>query len=162
MLALLMRHGAAVDPGEAGGDAPRWLTEAGRRSVSAQAERLLLRQFRPDAVLSSPFVRAMQTAELIADGLRFEGEISVAQEFHPNFGTTADAVEALRLASAPVVLAVGHEPSIRVLASHLAGQTLPPFRTGMICCIRFEEDGSSTGEWLLDPTQESPFISLQR
>jgi len=155
-----MRHGAAVDPNVAGGDPPRWLTPDGRRTVREQAKRIVGLEAAPSVILASPLVRAMQTAELIASGTGFEGEVRVAQELHPSFGTTAGAVEALLSAHAPVVVGVGHEPTIRVLASHLAGRNLPVFRTSMVCCVRIEPDGSSHGEWLLDPTQKVPLIRL--
>ena len=65
MRLLLMRHGAAVDPTVAGDDHRRWLTEVGREQLREQGARLTARGLTPGAVLSSPLVRAVQTAELI-------------------------------------------------------------------------------------------------
>jgi len=160
MRLLLMRHGAAVDPRVAGDDHRRWLTDDGRRCLRAQSERLLELGIKPDAILSSPLVRAVQTAEVMAHGCGCTGAVRVAPELHPSLGTTGDAVAALRLTAVETALAVGHEPLIRVLASHLAGVDLPAFRTGMICCVSWSGEGIGSSDWLMDPSRAEPMVYL--
>ena len=62
---LLVRHGIAEERSEDLDDAQRSLTLEGRERTSQQLERLLELDLACDLVLSSPLVRARQTAELI-------------------------------------------------------------------------------------------------
>ena len=73
MRVLLVRHGEAVSP-DVARDAERWLTERGRAITHAVAEAL-----RPTVtvghIFTSPLVRAVQTADLLASGLGFSGAL---------------------------------------------------------------------------------------
>jgi len=158
MRLLLMRHGSAVDPSVAGDDHRRWLTEDGRERVRAQCGRLAELRYTPDVILSSPLVRAVQTAELVASGSTASPAVRVASELHPSLGTTGDVTDALAQLEEETVLCVGHEPSIRVLASHLAGAALPVFRTGMIVAVQWEPGRGGRCEWWLDPYADPALI----
>lgn len=158
MRLLLMRHGSAVDPSVAGDDHRRWLTDEGRQRVRTQCARLAELGSEPEVILSSPLVRAVQTAELMASGCSASPRVRVASELHPSLGTTGDVTDALALLSEQTVLCVGHEPSIRVLASHLAGASLPIFRTGMIVAVNMQAGTGGSCEWWLDPYAEPALI----
>ena len=67
MKLYVMRHGPAEDDAPTGRDADRALTAAGRERVAAVAKALSEANESPFAILSSPLVRAMQTAEIVAD-----------------------------------------------------------------------------------------------
>ena len=64
MLITLMRHGAAA--ATAPTDALRPLTDSGRREVQVVAG-LLGSHSLPDAIISSPYLRARQTAAIVAE-----------------------------------------------------------------------------------------------
>ena len=68
---LLVRHGIADERSEDLDDAQRSLTPEGRERTSRQLERLLELDLACDLVLSSPLVRARQTAELIVSCLLY-------------------------------------------------------------------------------------------
>ena len=70
----LLRHGAA-GPYQRN-DAERQLTEPGRQQVLQAAQLLQGQQF--DCVLSSPYIRARQTAELLCATLQHQGKIGRA------------------------------------------------------------------------------------
>lgn len=124
---LLVRHGEAVQA-DAAGDVPRYLSSRGRietRSVGAQ---LLAAGLVPAAMVSSPLVRAVQTAELIALATGYGGVVSTDVELVP------DADPATYVRAAPtgggLTVVVCHEPIIRGIAALLAGQSsFPSFRT---------------------------------
>ena len=61
---LLVRHGIAEERAEAADDAQRSLTPEGRERTIAQLRSLVELDLNCDLVLSSPLVRARQTAEL--------------------------------------------------------------------------------------------------
>ena len=69
MRIYLVRHGDAIDRATPGitSDAERWLTDIGREEVGWTADVLKKLNVRPDLILSSPYVRAYQTAEIIGE-----------------------------------------------------------------------------------------------
>lgn len=124
-----MRHGAAVDPRQASSDATRHLTLAGREDTRRVAATLRVQGLVPTHVFSSPLVRAVQTAEVAAAALGLEGPIAAHPPLVPG-GVSAHALAVLDArAEADTVLLVSHEPTVRVLSSHLAGIDFPPFPT---------------------------------
>jgi phosphohistidine phosphatase len=153
MRVLLVRHGKAVDLEEAGTDAGRWLTADGREAMRAQAGRLIELGLRFDRVYTSPLVRAVQTAEILAAGNGFGGAIEARPALAPEIGTAAKALDGLdEVPDDGVVVLVGHMPRIRVLAGHLvAAPSFPPFRTGAACLIEWRPGQEGSFRFLLDP-----------
>jgi phosphohistidine phosphatase len=136
----LVRHAEAV-PEEAGlRDEDRFLTSRGREAARGLARLLRENRVEPDVLLSSPLPRAMQTAELLADGLDFLGVVEVLPCLRPGSHPRIAAEELVRRGDAVVV--VGHEPQISSLGAYLLGRpSFPPFRTAQACAI---EDGAPT------------------
>lgn len=122
MRVLVLRHGNAVDAFEALTDEQRWLTPTGRARVTRVAEYLAAEGWTPQAIFTSPLVRAVQTAEIFAARAapRIERvEVNVA--LAPERGTTAQALACLDELDADATVAlVSHEPKVRVLTAHLA------------------------------------------
>jgi phosphohistidine phosphatase len=79
----------------------------------------------PDAILSSPAVRAMKTAEAVADTSGFEGEIEIKENLYP--GSPDDYIEVLNeLPDNYIrVMIVGHNPGLEELLNDLTGETEP-------------------------------------
>jgi phosphohistidine phosphatase len=118
---LLVRHAEAA-PGDP--DALRPLTPRGRDQARELGERLAAE--RPAVVLTSPLLRARETAEAIA---RAAGAPVVVDE-RLAFGATATAVaDAAREAAAgsSVVVAVAHQPDCGHITAELTGEPEPPF-----------------------------------
>lgn len=101
MRLLVVRHAEAA-PGEP--DQLRPLTDAGRAAARALAERLAA--LHPDTVLSSPLLRARETAEAIAHaaGLVAEPDERLAP------GATAELVREAIAGRGETVVIVGHQP----------------------------------------------------
>lgn len=124
MKLLLLRHAPAEPADAAGGvDEARHLTRRGRRRFKKAARGLASVVPRPEALWSSPLIRALETAEiaakawgdvlptpepLLAGGA--PGALMRALEDHPA-AHSDDAVIAL----------VGHEPDVSALLGHLLG-----------------------------------------
>src|SRR5215468_8835773 len=132
MKILLIRHAHAIDGG--GADEDRWLTDKGRSVARKVGDRLRDEGYAPDAVVTSPLVRAVQTAELVARGLKYKGVVEVLADLAPDGSIRAVAL-ALEEKGA-LVVAVGHEPGISALASHLAGRPVSSFRKGEAVLVR--------------------------
>ncbi len=126
MRLVLVRHAEAAS-GEP--DELRPLTPVGR----AQARRLAdeLAPTKPDAVLTSPLLRARQTAETIAKAA------GIAAEPTPGLapGATSDAVLLATAGRGETVVCVGHQPDCGLIAAELAGGQPPPFPPAGIAVI---------------------------
>lgn len=122
MLLYIVRHGTAEARRPELDDAARALTEKGRdqcRRLAALLRRLEL----PEAIVSSPLLRAKQTADEIRRAMRFEGPLRELSALIP--GTPVeDAAVALAGAAERCVLAVGHEPLLSEVISSLVGAGL--------------------------------------
>jgi phosphohistidine phosphatase len=110
---FLVRHAEAA-PGEP--DVLRPLTAAGRDTARALATRLAVEQ--PEAVLTSPLLRARETAAAIAEASGLEAEAD--ERLAP--GATADDVRNAATGRGEVVVAVGHEPDCSEIILALTGR----------------------------------------
>ncbi|MEM8607549.1 MAG: phosphoglycerate mutase family protein [Myxococcota bacterium] len=153
MRVVLMRHGEAVDTRLAPDDHRRWLTDGGRRSVRGVGTTLAGLDLQFSCIYTSPLVRAVQTAEILAATQpAFDGPIEVHTPLSSDEGTTAQALLPLEHAADDAVIAmVTHMPKVEVLAGHLAGtERFPPFQTAAACLIE-RVDGVGSFQWMLDP-----------
>src|SRR5437867_59338 len=110
---LIIRHGEAVGEAPGLGDAGRFLTEKGRKVTRRVAQWLAKRsKRRPVAIWTSPLVRSVQTAEILAEVAGLDGEVVACAELSPG----RDPGDLLNLLTTqnpkgPLAL-VGHEPSL--------------------------------------------------
>jgi phosphohistidine phosphatase len=117
----LVRHGIAVDHADAKGpDGSRPLTGKGRKRFERAARAFAKHAGTIDLILTSPLVRAVQTAEILA-AADDQGEVAVLEELDPSFGV-ASLLEALakRAGGARSVALVGHEPQLSLALAALA------------------------------------------
>lgn len=119
---MLMRHGQAVDDAPHLGDEGRWLTAKGRERTRQVARLLVERGSVAEVIYTSPLVRAVQTAEIVASVLDYRDELSALGELvvHGRPRTVAEMIFAYD-GPASTLLFVGHEPSLSVLANTLLG-----------------------------------------
>ena len=115
-----MRHAEAVDETLSLRDPYRHLTPIGRKQARALGDRLRWHDCVPTRIWSSPLVRAVQTAELLATGLACETAIEIVPDLSPD-GASRDVVAAIReLSTDAAVMLVGHEPSISAIGALIA------------------------------------------
>jgi phosphohistidine phosphatase len=119
----LVRHAEAA-PGEP--DELRALTPEGRRTARDLGEQLVADGVRPDAILSSPLLRARETAEELG---RATGVAPAADE-RLGFGATAAAVLEAAEGKGQSVIAVAHQPDCGRIAAELGDGVEPPFPPG--------------------------------
>ena len=122
MLVFLVRHGHA-DAGDP--DDLRELSERGRAEADDAGERLAAQASPPALVLTSPLVRARQTAERIAEAAGVE--VRTDERLRPG-ATAADLCSAVAGEQGPVAV-VGHQPDCSEIARELTGED-PGFPTG--------------------------------
>jgi phosphohistidine phosphatase len=148
----LLRHADAGDPTAwTGPDAARPLSGKGRRQASRLGSFLRDRRFDPGLVISSPKIRAAETAQIVAEATGTEMRVDdrLAEGF-----TLADLQEILHRHGSPQrVVLVGHDPDFSELAEELVGATIP-VRKGAFLRIDVPAEpqaGSGVLRWLIPP-----------
>jgi len=119
MRLLIVRH-AEAGPGSP--DELRTLTPAGREQARELGRRLREQGLEPNAVLSSPLLRARETAAALA-----LGEPEADERLAP--GATPDAIREAALGRGETVLVVGHQPDCGHAVAAFTHGPEPPFPT---------------------------------
>ena len=144
MLLTLIRHGEALAPTAKLGDEGRALSVHGRHQAAATGRALATRDIRPTHVWSSPLVRAVQTAELVAAALPFAGIIAPRDDLYSH-SDPADLSAGLRvLADDANVVAIGHEPFMSAAAGRLLGIYVGGFSTATAFHFLLDRAGASS------------------
>jgi phosphohistidine phosphatase len=122
MRLLIVRHAIAVDPGTAGiKDADRPLTPRGIERFESAAAGLARVLPRPDALLTSPWKRARQTAEILASAYGQLKPVDTPALAAAGFEPLARVLDAYPKDATVVV--VGHEPWLSALLARLIGSS---------------------------------------
>ena len=153
----LVRHAIAAERGpKYPDDRLRPLTPAGSKRFARSVPGLLAMDVTIDFVLTSPLVRARDTAMLLAAGLKPKPAVSEVEALAPG-GRPQALTEAIRTHAKKYrrLALVGHEPDLGELAARLLGaRGNVEFKKGSICLI--ETDGATpagpgTLRWMLPP-----------
>lgn len=121
---FLIRHAAAVDETLELRDPYRHLTPAGREQAKGLGDRLRWHDCSPSHIWTSPLVRAVQTAELVAAGLQVPTAVDVLPQLAPDESARAVTKALSALPAAAHVVLVGHEPGLSAVGELLLGGDL--------------------------------------
>lgn len=158
----ILRHGLAVEPGTPGygKDSDRPLIPEGERKLVQIARAMKALDLSFDLILSSPYLRARQTAEIVAKAFKLGKSLEFSDTLTPS-GSFKKLIESLNRADpAPdSVLLVGHEPYLSELISLLVsgdvGSRVVMKKAGL-CKLSTESlapGRCAVLEWLLTPKQ---------
>jgi phosphohistidine phosphatase len=156
MQIYLLRHGIAEDGRPGQHDAERGLTPEGVKKLRAILQRARDGGVEPSLVLTSPYRRAVQSAELAARALGYKGELLRTKALQPD-ASVRDAWEEIRLhRDAAQMLLAGHEPLFSALTAHLLGcpSLIVDFKKGAIVRVDMDSLGPHPRgvlRWLLAP-----------
>ena len=149
-----MRHGSAEDRSESGIDGDRALTSAGRERVRAVAKLLVDSNEEPLHIVTSPLVRAVQTAEIVALVTRLndrDGALEVRRDLAPG-GDPVRLVHQLASEGKKRVLLAGHEPDLSGLVGSLLGAFGRSFDKAMVVGLQIPDQGAGARlRFILDP-----------
>ena len=136
----LIRHGVAAERGEEyPDDSKRPLTSEGIARLRKEAKALEGLDVSFDQILSSPLVRARQTADVFAEELKGKPPIANTDALTPAGSPGAVIQELAKHMRKASIALVGHEPNIGELAARLIGARSPiEFKKGAICRIDFD------------------------
>jgi phosphohistidine phosphatase len=151
----LIRHGVAAERGEEyPDDSKRPLTSDGIARLKKEAKALDALDITFDQILSSPLVRAKQTAEIFAD-LKGKPPVAFTDALTPAGGPAAVVQELGKHLRKARIALVGHEPNMGELAAYLIGAKVAlPFKKGAIARIDFTvlpPKGKGELVWFLPP-----------
>jgi phosphohistidine phosphatase len=158
MRVLVVRHGIAIDDAPGLGDEERYLTSEGRQKTRKVAEALKLHGVKLERILTSPLVRAVQTAEILAREL---GCPDVRVSMSLVLGSTMASIDAAIAGCSEVegLALVGHEPTMSAVAAHLLGLRAFPrsFKKAGVCAIALPSAGA-TGRFEFFVVPKGPSI----
>lgn len=152
----LIRHAVAEERGDAWpDDNKRPLTDEGIARMRKAARGLADIDVTIDIVLSSPLVRARQTAEIVAAALDPRPSLVNVDSLAPDGSFSAIVADLEKHGRKPRIALVGHEPAIGELAARLIGSRHAlEFKKGAICRIDLDElppAGPGDLRWMLTP-----------
>ena len=151
MKLYIVRHAAAIERTSDVPDEQRYLTSEGRAFMRKTARTMLKKAVEPGLILTSPLVRSVQTADILAEALSYIGPVIATDELLPGFDLAA--LKRLLEKYHPVdeLVIVGHEPDLSgVVSSLLSLQGGFDFKKGS--AFRLTVDGKfvkpATLKWL--------------
>ena len=152
----LLRHAIAENAGPGLKDADRALTDEGLKKLKRVLERARGAGVKPDLILSSPLRRALETAEIAAEWLKYSHKVVVTGTLVPD-GSPRQVWEEVRShKSEPAILLAGHEPLMSSLLAHLLASPalMVDMKKAGLARVDFDRFGPEPRgvlKWLLTP-----------
>src|SRR5690349_2003311 len=155
----IVRHAIAVQRGTPGyeDDSQRPLTDEGRKKMKKIVKGLHQLDLKLNVILSSPYVRARDTAKILADEFGMEKQLSFSDNLTPP-GNFEDLIEEIhKKYDVENVALVGHEPMLSQFVSWLIvgnEQAKITLKKGGVCCLSAQDlyqDHQAALGWLLTP-----------
>ena len=163
----VLRHGLAEDRNyqKYPDDRERPLTRKGMARLARQVKGMNSLKITPEVVVSSPLTRAMQTAEIVLDGLAATCRLEVSDALAPS-AYPQDIIDELARtrSSLASVMVVGHEPHLSSLVSLVSSGSPDAairLRKGGLCKLRIPILGTGRSgriEWSITPRQMTRLV----
>jgi len=119
MKVYFIRHAQAIERSSELPDEHRNLTCRGRKRFRQVAASLKKMEISPDLILTSPKIRAVQTAEILCETIRFNGEVLISPDLAT--GPDLETLDSLLRARPEIreLVIVGHEPALGEIIGRL-------------------------------------------
>jgi phosphohistidine phosphatase len=150
----IFRHGIAEEGRAGQPDSERALTSEGKKKLRNILRVANEAGVQPSLILSSPYRRAVQTAQLAAEILEYKGDLVRTQTLEPGSHPRMVWDEIRVHKNERQILVAGHEPLFSALMAYLLGcQNLQvDFKKGAIVCVeigRFDPEPHGVLKWML-------------
>ncbi len=149
-----LRHGQAGNREDwHGDDSQRPLTVEGKRRMKREAATIWKLGLPLDIIISSPLVRASQTAEIVAKARGATARLITDDRVGPGFGPTHLATIVAEHRGARGLMLVGHEPDFSETIGHVTGGGGLTMKKGALACVEMKDPASLKGTlvWLIPP-----------
>ena len=156
MQIYLLRHGIAENAKPGQSDSERALTPEGKRKLREVLKVAKAAELKPSLLITSPFRRAVETAEVAASVLGYKQELLRTKALVPS-ATPAGVWDELRVhKDEPDVMLIGHEPLFGLLTAYLldASTLVVDFKKGGLARIDIDQFGPQPRgvlRWFLPP-----------
>ncbi len=156
MLIFILRHAIAEDAAPGGRDSDRALTSEGRDKLRSVLKRASKAIETPSLILSSPYVRARQTAEIAASALGYTESIVNTGALTPDAAPHQVWEEIRTHRDAERILLASHEPLVSQLVSYLLGAPalqVEMKKAALVCIeiVTFRGEPRGVLKWMLTP-----------
>ncbi len=152
MKLIIVRHAEAVDRSSDVSEERRYLTPEGRDFFRETARAMLDKGVDPDLILTSPLIRAVQTADILAETISYGGPLLAVNDLAPGFDLTDLENILAKYSSVNELVLVGHEPDLgELVASLLSLQSSIKFKKGTAVMLKLDTAGpglSAVFKWL--------------
>jgi phosphohistidine phosphatase len=155
----IIRHAIAVDEGtpQYEEDSQRPLTDKGKKKMVQIAKGVRALSVKFDMILSSPYVRAKETAEILADVFKMKKKIEFSENLIPMGDPDLLIAELNEKYKVDSIALVGHEPQLTHLIGLLVSENPRmdlTLKKGGVCSLSTDDlhhTRKATLEWLLTP-----------
>ncbi len=156
---LIMRHAEAEEPPFGMSDEKRDLTQGGVAEATAAGRALARLRLVPDAILSSPAVRACRTASIVAEELGVVDRLRV--EARMGLGAQPEHLSTILRAnsSCRLLMLVGHQPTVSRMIAQMTGGGDVEMPTAAFALLRSVSPGCLGSLRLLAPPQVAKAIA---
>jgi phosphohistidine phosphatase len=152
----LLRHGIAEDGKPGRPDSERALTGEGKEKLRRVLKRARVADCVPTLILSSPYRRAVETAQIAAEVLGYRQDVLNTRSLIPEAPPNEIWNEIRVHKDETAILLASHEPLMSSLAAHLLGSS--GLRVDMkkaalvrVDCDRFAAEPHGVLKWMLTP-----------
>jgi len=155
MILYLIRHAQAVEQSKTLPDQLRYLTKHGRSTVKKLRSKIVQNGPEPCVIITSPFVRAVQTAEILAEKVQ-QNDLVIASRFLQPDTDRQQLIKYLKThKNTECVMVVGHEPLLSLLVTELLGQTDETIHFKKGACValnvHFDNNKKTSFLWYMAP-----------
>jgi phosphohistidine phosphatase len=116
---IFVRHAAAIERSAEISEEQRYLTSQGRVFFRKTAQTMLKNGIEPSLIISSPLIRAVQTADILAETLTYIGQLVIVDALSPGFALPSLRELCDTFHSANELVLVGHEPDLSSMVGSL-------------------------------------------
>jgi phosphohistidine phosphatase len=152
MILYLVRHGIAVDRDDPNcpPDAERPLTPKGMKKSHAAALGLRALKIKPDAVLTSPWLRAAQTADIFCEVIGFPSKKIIPSDALKGTSNPADLFRELSKLKFEEVMCFGHEPPLHLVIGQIlhTSARVTELKKAGVACLQLEKISPPQGQLL--------------
>lgn len=141
-------------------DRMRYITSEGRSTANKVFKALQDELKGIKIIYTSPLIRTVQTAEILASSLVSSKNEEMDVELKNELSTDTTIAKAISLfeisAEYNEICCIGHEPTMGKLMTHLSGQNITSinFKKSAVCKINFDTESlKSNLEWYFDPDE---------
>jgi phosphohistidine phosphatase len=149
-----LRHGQAGNRQDwQGDDSKRPLTIEGKKRMQREAAAIWKLELPLDVIISSPLVRAAQTAEIVAKAKGSSARLVTDGRLAPGFGPKHLVAIVADHRGAKGLMLVGHEPDFSETISQVTGGVRLTMKKGALAYVEVEDSASLNGTlvWLIPP-----------